>query len=781
MKKIGYVFCFLFAVLLTGCFVNSKPVFADVTAPTEISSVEQLQNIQENGNYILKNDIDFNGMSFDPITKFSGTLNGNGHTIKNVNLSEVDGDLAFFLETNGAKILNLQFDNISVTLNKTVDTYISKVAFLVANSQGTTIENCSITSTYLDENDKKVNSKIDINSQSSVITGAIVADAKGGTVLQNCYCTSDINVNGNSTNKNVYVGGVVGNFAFSQAYNVISEANISLSNVVSTSYVGGIAGYVLGDKSEIKNVVSKGELNSNNIDTNAIMIGSFVGSISCPTDTPNNLNLNYFYTSRTCDFVGNVDDLKFYYDNQIIKFNILDTTMQHVENESLYLKNFYTNTALFDLKKEWNFNSIWQISERIGLPFLQHFSTFRYTLSEDASFSSLTKPEQQTSIEFVSNATTFEYGGDVVVGGFVTPVANINKFYKIVGLRKDGETIFLNSKILDIVNNEQSVVNEVETNKKTYTLGSDVLTEEKTQINSNVGVLYKLNDDKIFWGTYTSSRGDDVNFYYIKDCNILNQGEYSFVLETIKYTINVSTENLLNGSVRRSTADSSVQNDIIKDEVFYGQTIGYVATPTSDFGFNGWKTSLDGEIIAGLSSRLIIKFNEKAFSEGGIFEGLTLGDDEINFVATFTKRVCNITIKFAVNNEIVDDILSKVYINDRELSAENNVISKKETMGSTCKIKVTLPTDYEFTNWFLSDGTSNLGVQSEELEFMLTIGEEEEIVLVANLYQEKDPINNMSYLWWIIGGSIAGIALIGLCVFLIVKKRKDNSYKNMYY
>ena len=138
---------------------------------------------------------------------------------------------------------------------------------------------------------------------------------------------------------------------------------------------------------------------------------------------------------------------------------------------------------------------------------------------------------------------------------------------------------------------------------------------------------------------------------------------------------------------------------------------------------------------------------------------------------------------FAVNDEILDTNLSKIYINDREVSPDaNGVISQKVKKGSECIITITVPEKYSFTNWFLSDGKSNLGALSEQPTLTLQIDEtEEQKIIVANLYQEKNPIANMGYLWWIIGGSVAGIALIGLLVFVIVRKRKDNSYKNMYY
>ena len=254
-------------------------------------------------------------------------------------------------------------------------------------------------------------------------------------------------------------------------------------------------------------------------------------------------------------------------------------------------------------------------------------------------------------------------------------------------------------------------------------------------------------------------------------------------MQEIKYTLTVSTENVDHGTVRRATADSSVKNEVIEDVIVYGQNISYIATPTDDFAFNSWKINADQETNLTNLSTISAVFDEKAFMSGGIFENLTLGEDNLTLYATFTKNVCEITIKFAVNDKIIDENLSKVYFDGIELTLTDDVYFQKVKMGTEHTVKINVPAEYEITNWYLSDGTNNLGVialQQEEIE-LSTTNEDEEIILVVNFFKEVDDMTSNSALWWIIGGSVAGVLIIGLVIFLIVKKKKDNSYKNYYY
>ena len=70
----------------------SVPAFAAQGTQITITTAAQLQQIRQNlgGNYVLANDIDLTGINFEPIgnasTPFTGSFNGNGHTIKSMKI-----------------------------------------------------------------------------------------------------------------------------------------------------------------------------------------------------------------------------------------------------------------------------------------------------------------------------------------------------------------------------------------------------------------------------------------------------------------------------------------------------------------------------------------------------------------------------------------------------------------------------------------------------------------------------------------------------------------------
>lgn len=105
------------------------------STPTEISNAEELQQIRENpsGDYVLVDDIDLSHIeNFEPIENFTGTFDGNGHTISNLTIdrpetnsaglfSTVGEDTRFFglVEDEGI-VRNVRLRDVNVTGNETV-------------------------------------------------------------------------------------------------------------------------------------------------------------------------------------------------------------------------------------------------------------------------------------------------------------------------------------------------------------------------------------------------------------------------------------------------------------------------------------------------------------------------------------------------------------------------------------------------------------------------------------------------------------------------------------
>ena len=113
----------------------------------------------------------------------------------------------------------------------------------------------------------------------------------------------------------------------------------------------------------------------------SINVGSFIGCLSCYNQMPENYNINYFYTSLKTEFIGNNEELNKAHQSGEIIFDVNLSVLESILKEELYLKEFYTNFANFDNKKNWDFDGVWQIEERVALPYLQVFSIFNYSLN----------------------------------------------------------------------------------------------------------------------------------------------------------------------------------------------------------------------------------------------------------------------------------------------------------------------------------------------------------------------------------------------------------------
>ena len=102
--------------------------------------------------------------------------------------------------------------------------------------------------------------------------------------------------------------------------------------------------------------------------------------------------------------------------------------------------------------------------------------------------------------------------------------------------------------------------------------------------------------------------------YTIPNGNLTNVGIYSLALETINYSVLVKSEDVNQGTVKRSTA-SVEQKEFTETNVVYGSSLNYTATPTSDFGFNGWYRDEEKNKLLGTQQQIKVEFNEKAFED----------------------------------------------------------------------------------------------------------------------------------------------------------------------
>jgi len=208
-----------------------------------ISSAEDLMNISgSNGRYRLDKDLVLE--NWDGIPDFSGTFDGNGHTIT-INNSKN----GLFLRTNGATLKNIE---ITGTIKNEDRKYFH--GLLAADSKNTTVENCSATGTI----------------HGGKYIGGLIGQLSGNSVVRNSSADVDVYSdlispdNGTSANTQwdcvSYSGGFIG-----KCNDNITIENCKSSGNVSSEYdiIGGFLGIAYSGTININNCVSEGNIEAN--------------------------------------------------------------------------------------------------------------------------------------------------------------------------------------------------------------------------------------------------------------------------------------------------------------------------------------------------------------------------------------------------------------------------------------------------------------------------------------------------------------------------------------
>jgi len=161
-------------------------------------------------------DIDLNGVTWTPIgigttmaNSFTGSYNGGGYSISNLNVNGASGDYGLFgaIRTGGA-VRNVALINVSVSSNQG-----GSIGGIAGRIDGVTVENCFVSGT--------------INAFQS--GGGIVGTSYEG-IVKNCYTTCD--VTGSA------IGGIVGDNDFRSTI-----TNCYATGKISGAYSGGITGF----------------------------------------------------------------------------------------------------------------------------------------------------------------------------------------------------------------------------------------------------------------------------------------------------------------------------------------------------------------------------------------------------------------------------------------------------------------------------------------------------------------------------------------------------------
>jgi hypothetical protein len=238
-----------------------------------ITSCSGLMSIEDNlgGDYALGSDIDCSGMDYEPIgqhdtsggshnpiEEFTGTLNGYGYEIQNINslassLEYHDG-AGIFSVTKNAEIRNIVLDNINID-ETSGSSQLKMVGGLVGSMTGGEVKNIAFKSGEIGPMN---------------YAGGLVGYTWGGANINNVYVGENVNVNAESED-GIGAGGIIGRGSSSSISHAYSKADVyaddSPAEHTRVTYAGGIAGVTYS--SSLESTYSTAQLTSTNGDAYA--------------------------------------------------------------------------------------------------------------------------------------------------------------------------------------------------------------------------------------------------------------------------------------------------------------------------------------------------------------------------------------------------------------------------------------------------------------------------------------------------------------------------------
>lgn len=217
----------------------------------------------------LRNDIDLSGYDWTPIEGFTGTLIGNGFTIRNLKIDASTSDVGLFTVLEGS-VLNLKIENAEITVsgrNENVGILCGQLAGTATNisvSGSVTAEKCANVGGicgYVSSVGAYVLNEITNNAS---VTGLSCVGGCFGKVYDYIsngtepfpVTLSNLKNNGTVNCEDDYAGGIVGyidgtatGFGGSLPITIIDCDNKGA--VTGTCHVGGIAGYAGSDTGSV--------------------------------------------------------------------------------------------------------------------------------------------------------------------------------------------------------------------------------------------------------------------------------------------------------------------------------------------------------------------------------------------------------------------------------------------------------------------------------------------------------------------------------------------------
>ncbi|MCD7988555.1 MAG: hypothetical protein LUG48_16410, partial [Klebsiella quasipneumoniae] len=227
-------------------------------------------------------DIDFNGCTWLPAgssgTPFTGSFDGGGNTISNIEIAAISNYTGFFGYVTGATVTDVTFSGTvsgtgTASGTGTTYAYIGGVAAYSVSSKFQNVVSDMVLS-------------VETESPATYLyIGGLVAYANGTasscTEINGCRTNGDVSVMVNlaTTSSTVYCGGLIGYILqYTDVTNSINTGNLVTNGAVTSLYTGGFVGWATG--ANVHNCANSGDSTGSMTASGTAKRGGFGGSIT---------------------------------------------------------------------------------------------------------------------------------------------------------------------------------------------------------------------------------------------------------------------------------------------------------------------------------------------------------------------------------------------------------------------------------------------------------------------------------------------------------------------
>jgi len=708
------------AALITGGMFAIEPQHtAHADTAVEITNAQALAGMT-NGNYILTSDITLD--TWTPLA-FTGTLNGNGHTITT--------PAPLFSTMTGAQISRLALTpspnfEYAITASLGAPTTFGLLAQSAQSSH--------ISETYI------TGGTISVTTTTGAQIGTLLGTASGGTTINNTYSRASLTISQPTATTEpltLSIGGLAGTLDganIHNSYTAPAETTLATFTAQPTSAnitlnLGGLAGKAQSSGYDIIiNNFTGGNFSIDAPLTTTKYIGTIFGSaLGYDSDT---LTHNSTYNQENHPYLGTSNYTPTTFTTQHAQY--FQTPIIYTTDHAPSIWHNVNQTYMWDLARTWC-----KSTSSTDFLNLQMFEEFTIEISQVNNGTGVTAKLQQLSgTEFVDTdpaKTSFNYADTVRICLEIT--SDFLPYKNISGLKRVGDSGLTSGLV-------------VAADKKTATY--DFTVDGSTAgafygITENVQYKLKLQTDNPAEGTirYGTAGGSissepyimeygkkEYTFYAAPTSNAYAFESWTWVGVTDNPTQNLPENRLINIKFGTTGEDSAVT---------------YITMPTEI------PTTIDAD-----------------------------GAVVFTLQANFTANVCNLEISSSLNEEGFELYVGGVRVEN--IVDMSSFYNESIQVNKPIEIKVVMLEGYKFVRWEDNSGRDiSKAIESGEsaTSMLIHLSASGDFSLGLVIEAEDKVALDLTWLWYVLGG-IGGAGLVVLIIFLIKNRKRRENFLQYY-